>query len=58
MSSGAPAVDHNQLVNVFARFFGSILIDLKHHDLRMKEQSNSRRQYARDSNVEFIKHVR
>ena len=58
MSSGTPAVDHNQLVNIFARFFGSILADLKRHDLRLKEQNDSRRQYKRESTVEFITHIR
>lgn len=45
-------------LNIFARFFGSILVDLKRHDLRMKEQANSRREYARESTVEFITHIR
>ena len=45
-------------LNIFARFFGSILVDLKRHDLRLKEQNDSRRQYKRESTVEFITHIR
>lgn len=51
-------VNRDAELNEFARWFGSILVLLRAHDLRLKEQNDSRRQYKRESTVEFITHIR
>jgi hypothetical protein len=45
-------------INVFARFFGAILMDLRYHNLRFARQNEAPLSYVQESNVEFIKHVR
>lgn len=45
-------------INVFARFFGAILVDLKRHNLRFARQNEAPLSYIQESNVEFIKHIR
>jgi hypothetical protein len=45
-------------LNVFARFFGAILVDLKHHNLRLKVQPDSQPSYIQESSIEFVEHVR
>jgi len=50
-------IDKEMEINVFARFFGALLTQLKHHNLRHSVQSEARPEYIQTSNVEFIKHV-
>ena len=50
-------IDRETELNVFARFFGSLLTQLKHHNLRHSVQSETRPTYISESPIEFIKHV-
>lgn len=47
-------------LNIFARFFGNLLVELKRHDLRLKQQSADHRPYARphESKIDFISYSR
>jgi hypothetical protein len=47
-------------LNIFARFFGNMLVDLKSHDLRLKRQSADYRPYARTGNstIDFVSYSR
>ena len=52
-----PQMDKETELNVFARFFGALLTQLKHHNLRHGVQSEVRPTYISEPTVEFIKHV-
>jgi hypothetical protein len=41
----------DQIVNIFARWFGVLLTHLKGHDLRLAHQPREPRPYARDSKI-------
>ena len=45
-------------LNVFARFFGTILRDLKHHNLRHGRQTEVQSPYAQETTIAFIDHIR
>ena len=51
-------IDPETELNIFARFFGSLLVGLKHHDLRLKNQNRIQPDYIPESSVEFVKHIR
>ena len=49
-------------INIFARWFGNMLVELKRHDLRLKKRATDPRPYAhprdRESVVDFISYSR
>lgn len=50
-------IDKELEINIFARFFGSLLTQLRHHNLRHSRQNEGQPTYISESTVEFIKHV-
>ena len=50
--------DKETELNVFARFFGTTLRDLKHHNLRHGRQTEVQSPYAQETTIAFIEHIR
>jgi hypothetical protein len=48
-----------QEIDIFARWFGVILRDLRdNHDLRLKQHSHKRKAYAHESQITHVTHIR
>ena len=45
-------------VNIFARFFGALLVELRTHDLKLDRQQREHRSYARSPIIDQIVHIR
>ena len=46
-------------IDVFARWFGVILRDLRdNHDLRLKQHSHKRKAYAHEPIIDQVTHIR
>jgi hypothetical protein len=50
------SLDKETEVNVFARFFGALLVNLKNHNLRLKQQNRSEPPYKRDPNITLVRY--
>jgi hypothetical protein len=45
-------------IDVFARWFGNLLVELKNHDLRLSRQSPDSRVYSHESQIELVEYGR
>lgn len=52
------SIEHDRRVNEFARFFGAILVDLKHHYERQRREQNERSRPYGESRVDLITYTR
>lgn len=50
-------MDKDTELNIFARWFGNMLVELKNHDLRLKKQPWSPDAYAKKSELDKIVHI-
>jgi len=53
-----PQINKEEELNIFARFFGTLLTQLKHHNLRHGVQSEVRPTYISEPTVEFVSHIK
>ena len=50
-------IDPETELNIFARFFGAILVELRHRNLRLKYEPCTEAA-SEESRIEFYQHVR
>jgi hypothetical protein len=51
-------IDKETELNVFARFFGSLLTQLRHHNLRHDRQSHAQPEYIQEPTIDSITYIR
>jgi hypothetical protein len=50
--------DKETELNAFARFFGALLLELRSHNLHLKNQYHTQPTHIPKSSLEFIEHIR
>ena len=54
-----PRTAKEREIDVFARWFGVVLRDLRdNHDMRLKQHSHKRRAYSKESQITLVTHIR